>query len=323
MSNALIKMRTGTITKLQEQQNNVPVVPLDEGTVYFAVNTTDHVGKIVYDAPDGNNGIDRIVMSTRAEAADFSSPIGANSITYFTDTKGTFGSFNSNNGALYATEENGSLHWGTLPVAQGGTGVASFTTDSIIMSGNSATAALTTRGVTDNTSNTVIVNNTNIPTMNTIYYGLVTVNGNSQTRATGIYAPTGTGTAGQILVSTGNNTKTPAWKTLKSHSYTPEGTIKVTNATTTVNEIAEWVSNTPTAVTPNNVVTSTSATAVSVANEVLTIPASVLTSSVFGASASVTAGTSASLTSNEKTVGSGDASYAFVGTQATISHTIN
>lgn len=322
MSNALIKMRTGTITKLQEQQNNVPVVPLDEGTVYFAVNTTDHVGKIVYDAPDGNNGIDRIVMSTRAEAADFSSPIGANSITYFTDTKGTFGSFNSNNGALYATEENGSLHWGTLPVAQGGTGVASFTTDSIIMSGNSATAALTTRSVTNNTSNAAIANNTNIPTMNTIYHGLVTVNNASQTRATGIYAPTSAGTAGQFLVSTGN-TKAPAWKTLKSHSYTPEGRIEVTNATTTVNEISEWISNTPTEVTPNNVVTSTSATAVSVTNEVLTIPASVLTSSVIGASASVTAGTSASLTPNEKTVGSGDASYTFVGTQATISHTIN
>ena len=80
---------------------------------------------------------------------------------------------------------------GTLPVSKGGTGVASFTANSIIMSGDSTTSPLVTRPVTDNTNNIAISNNnTNIPTMNTIYYGLATINGNSQHRGINIYAPT-------------------------------------------------------------------------------------------------------------------------------------
>ena len=46
----------------------------------------------------------------------------ANAVAYYTDTAGTFGSKASANGALYATTANGALQWGTLPVAQGGTG---------------------------------------------------------------------------------------------------------------------------------------------------------------------------------------------------------
>ena len=45
-----------------------------------------------------------------------------NAIVYYTDTTGTFGQKASANGALYATSANGSLQWGTLPMAQGGTG---------------------------------------------------------------------------------------------------------------------------------------------------------------------------------------------------------
>lgn len=104
---------------------------------------------------------------------------------------------------------------GTLAVARGGTGATSFTANSLIISGSSTTAALTTRAITNNTSNTAIVNNTNIPTMNTIYYGLVTVNNASQTRATAIYAPTSAGTANQILVSSGG-TAAPTWKATAS-----------------------------------------------------------------------------------------------------------
>ena len=40
------------------------------------------------------------------------------------------------------------------------------------MSGSSTTAALTTRAVTNNTSATALAANTNIPTQNTVYYGL-------------------------------------------------------------------------------------------------------------------------------------------------------
>jgi len=45
-----------------------------------------------------------------------------NAIAYYTNTAGTFGTKASANGALYATSANGTLQWGTLPVAQGGTG---------------------------------------------------------------------------------------------------------------------------------------------------------------------------------------------------------
>ena len=100
---------------------------------------------------------------------------------------------------------------GTLGVARGGTGAESFTANSLIMSGSTTTAALTTRSITNNTSNTAITNsNTNIPTMNTIYYGLATINNASQSRATGIYAPTSAGTANQLLVSAGG-TSAPTW----------------------------------------------------------------------------------------------------------------
>ena len=66
----LVKLKTGTISKLgQKDSDGNPVIPLESGSVYFAVDTTNHKGKIVYDAPK-SNGVDRIVMSTDAENAD-------------------------------------------------------------------------------------------------------------------------------------------------------------------------------------------------------------------------------------------------------------
>ena len=75
MPDTLVKLKTGTVQRLeQKNQDQTPTVALDEGTVYFAVDTTTdpnhHTGKIVYDAPDGNNGVTRIVMGTLAEYAD-------------------------------------------------------------------------------------------------------------------------------------------------------------------------------------------------------------------------------------------------------------
>lgn len=62
---------------------------------------------------------------------------------------------------------------GTLGVARGGTGAASFTANSVVMSGSSTTAALTTRAVTNNTAaSTALTASTNIPTVNTLVYGL-------------------------------------------------------------------------------------------------------------------------------------------------------
>lgn len=51
------------------------------------------------------------------------------------------------NGAAYATSSNGELTFGTLPIAQGGTGATSFTVNSVIISGSSTTSPLTTRAI--------------------------------------------------------------------------------------------------------------------------------------------------------------------------------
>ena len=107
------------------------------------------------------------------------------------------------------TITTGSWNGTTIGVANGGTGATSFTANSIIMSGNGTTSALTTRAITNNTSNTTITSGTNIPTMNTLYYGLAQINNATQSRATSIYAPTSAGTSGQYLKSNGSGA--PSW----------------------------------------------------------------------------------------------------------------
>lgn len=59
-------------------------------------------------------------LAAKATAANLTTT--ANAIAYYSDTAGKFATKASANGALYATTANGSLSWGTLPVAQGGTG---------------------------------------------------------------------------------------------------------------------------------------------------------------------------------------------------------
>lgn len=63
--------------------------------------------------------------------------------------------------------------------------------------------------VVDSASPTAISTGTSLTTERDVYYGLVAVNGASQTRATTIYAPTSAGTSGQVLTSTGG---TPTWQ---------------------------------------------------------------------------------------------------------------
>ena len=59
---------------------------------------------------------------------------------------------------------------GTLTVGRGGTGATSFTANSVIMSGSTTTAALTTRAVTNMTSVGIISYNTNLMTTNTLAF---------------------------------------------------------------------------------------------------------------------------------------------------------
>lgn len=115
-----------------------------------------------------------------------------NAIAYYSDNTGTFASKASANGALYATSNNGALTWGTLPVAQGGTGKSSFTANSLIMSGTTTTAALTTRAISTSITTD---DSTKIPTegavktyvdnqiatlQDTVQDGYVTIAGNAQ-----------------------------------------------------------------------------------------------------------------------------------------------
>ena len=138
---------------------------------------------------------------------------GSNIATGLSNTVNLQASLSDSTVASFDGTQTGTLTigtTGTLPVSKGGTGATSFTANSVIMSGSSTTAALTTRAVTNNTSNTAITGSTNIPTMNTIYYGLATINGSSQSRATAIYAPTAAGAQNSILVSNGSGA--PGWK---------------------------------------------------------------------------------------------------------------
>ena len=59
---------------------------------------------------------------------------------------------------------------GVLGVGNGGTGAASFTANSVIMSGSTTTGAFTTRAVTNNTSASAVTANTNLITANTLAY---------------------------------------------------------------------------------------------------------------------------------------------------------
>lgn len=137
----------------------------------------------------------------------------ANAVAYYTNTTGTFGSKASANGALYATSANGALQWGTLPIAQGGTGVTSFTKNQVILSDNTnGTTGLTSRAYSDSTSAGALSStSTNFVTERDVYYGLPTLNNaHNYSSSSTYYAPTAGGTAGHVLIGAGT-TAAPVW----------------------------------------------------------------------------------------------------------------
>lgn len=165
----------------------------------------------------------------------------------------------TSNKALFTTT-NGLITFSTLPVAAGGTGVNTFTVDSLVLTGSTTTAALTTRAITNNTSNTAVTSSINIPTMSTIYYGLATINGASQTRAKNIIAATTTAPGtNAILYASGTGTGSAlSWKSTASgalystgtNSALVFGTLPVaqggTGATTTLSAANAFLSALPT-----------------------------------------------------------------------------
>lgn len=89
-----------------------------------------------------------------------------------------------------------------------------------------------TYAVDDATANGALGTGTGLTTERSVYYGLVTVNGSSQTRATGIYAPTTAGDSNQILKSSGGGA--PSWATaatVVSNTSTTSGTDAFTTLT--------------------------------------------------------------------------------------------
>lgn len=78
---------------------------------------------------------------------------------------------NTANGAFFATGENAQAKFGTLPVAQGGTGATTFTSGRALI--GAGTGAVTTRAITNSTAaTTAITASTNLVTMNTLRYAL-------------------------------------------------------------------------------------------------------------------------------------------------------
>lgn len=69
--------------------------------------------------------------------------------------------------------------------------------------------AAAAKGIVDSASPAAIGTGTSLPTERDVYYGLVAVNGSSQTRSTTIYAPTSAGSSYQTLRSSGSGA--PVW----------------------------------------------------------------------------------------------------------------
>lgn len=166
MANTLVKLKTGTISKLEQKINGAPAVQLNEGTVYFAIDTVPDkpVGQIVYDAPDGNGGVARIVMSTRAEYADDADT--ANNVTGVVQVAhGGTGAINVADARTNLELGNAKIFYGTCSV-NGGTAAKTVTcsafTSSDLTTGaiifvtfsntNSATAANLTMSVNGTTA---------------------------------------------------------------------------------------------------------------------------------------------------------------------------
>lgn len=163
----------------------------------------------------------------------------ANAIAYYTNTTGTFGSKASANGVLYATSANGTLNWGILPIAQGGTGAttANDAANTLISSLPTWTAAPTadTYFIRRDTGGTAAFGQVKFSSIANITNGKITLGPYSITPVTSVNGHTGSSvsvTAGDLGLSSalryqGTTTTamedglTTAEVTINGNSFTP------------------------------------------------------------------------------------------------------
>lgn len=88
-----------------------------------------------------------------------------------TSATGAMQAVRSASGAFYSTGQDVKPQFGTLPVAQGGTGKNTWTANYAVLTGTSATGAFQQRAITNNTAtSTALTANTNLITANTLRY---------------------------------------------------------------------------------------------------------------------------------------------------------
>lgn len=127
--------------------------------------------------------------ASKANAANITTT--ANAIATYSNTTGTFSTKATANGAAYATAANGALTFGTLPIAQGGTGKTTWTQYGVLYASatnalantaagtagyllqSNGTAAPSWRTVADTTTaKTAMNNDTGIPTGRKVLHGI-------------------------------------------------------------------------------------------------------------------------------------------------------
>lgn len=127
--------------------------------------------------------------ASKANAANITTT--ANAIATYSNTTGTFSTKATASGAAYATAANGALTFGTLPVAQGGTGKTTWTQYGVLYASatnalantaagtagyllqSNGTAAPSWRTVVDTTTaKTAMNNDTGIPTGRKVLHGI-------------------------------------------------------------------------------------------------------------------------------------------------------
>ena len=189
---------------------NLTAANISAGTLPIARGGTNATSVNAYGVVYGNSG-GTAYASTVAGTAGYILKSGGGSAapSWIAQSDITAGKLGTNAGSttipVYFDGGIPKAITGAIPIANGGTGAT--TAEQARNNLGCGTAA--TYNIDDATSNGALGTGTGLTTERSVYYGLVKVNGASQTRATGIYAPTDAGIEGCILISLGSGA--PGW----------------------------------------------------------------------------------------------------------------